>query len=103
MPSKALRYLGLARRAGAVVSGSYACTESMSKGRAHLLIIAEDTAPGSRKKLLKTAQKHRVETVDYGSGEELSHMTGTGGKRVFAITDEHFAEIILQEIHAETR
>ena len=34
----------------------------------------------------------------FGTMEDLSHMTGTVGKGIFAITDTNFAEVILKEI-----
>ena len=99
--TKTLRYLGLAKRAGRVVTGMDTCQRMMGKGRVALLIITEDTSPGSRKKAVSTAEGHGVRWVLYGTSEELSHMTGTKGKHIFGITDGPFGKTIMEAIEGE--
>ncbi len=100
MEDKALRLMGFARKAGHLVSGTNTCTLQMDRGRVHLLIIAEDISENGRKKIMKPVVRNNVRYVEFGEGEVLSHMTGTAGRSVFAVTDRHFAEVILQEIES---
>lgn len=100
MEDKALKLMGFARRAGRLVSGTNTCILQMDRGRVQLLIIAEDISENGRKKIMKAVSRNGVRYVDYGEGEVLSHMTGTAGRSVFAVTDRHFADTILQEIQS---
>ena len=97
---KVLRYLGLARRAGKAVSGVNTCTFSMNRGKASLIILAEDISEGSEKKIMKESRKSGTEFVKYGTIEDLSHAMGQSDRSVFAITDDQFAKTIRNEINA---
>lgn len=58
-----------------------------------------DLAENSIKKMISLARANiGVPYRVFGTMEELSHMTGTAGKGIFAITDTNFAEVILKEI-----
>ena len=70
----------------------------MEKKKVKLVILANDLAENSIKKMISLAGRYRVPYRIFGTMEDLSHMTGTVGKGIFAITDTNFAEVILKEI-----
>ena len=98
MKNKIESYLGFAARARALRGGSGTCSIVIKKGQAKLLIIAEDAAENTIKKMSGEAKARGVEYRIYGKADELGHITGQSGKTTFVITDEHFAECILSEI-----
>lgn len=98
MKDKLESYLGFARRSRNIIFGAGTCELMMNKGRVKYLIIAEDTAENTKKKLVSQAERMRVPYVVYGLSDELSRMTGNPGRSVFGITDEHFADIIRKQI-----
>ena len=95
---KLLSYMGFAARARKLASGYNTCVFTMEKGKVRLLIIAEDLAENSKKKMISAAGKYNVKYRIFGDSEEMSRMTGTAGKGIFGITDENFANVILKEI-----
>ena len=95
---KMLSYMGLAAKARKIVNGYNTCVFMMEKRRIRLLIIAEDLAENSKKKMISAANKLNVEYRIFGDSDEMSHMTGTEGKGIFGITDENFANVISKEI-----
>lgn len=97
MNRKVISYLGLARRAGKLRSGLNTCTFEMSKGRARLVILAEDISENARKKIMKEIRRYGVPCITCGTSEELSHAVGEQGRSVFAICDRGFAEAVLKE------
>ena len=101
MADKVLRYMGLAKRAGSLVSGVNTCTWAMSKGRASLIILAEDISENSEKKIMKEVRRSDTAFVKYGNISDLSHAVGQTDRSVFAITDDQFAKTILNEIMRE--
>ena len=100
---KTLSYMGFAKKAGALVTGSGTCEVMIKKGRVKLLLIAQDPAEGSQKKACSMADNNGVPYVIYGTSEELSHITGGGKKNIFGITDEGFATAIAAAIDKEKK
>ncbi len=95
---KMLSYMGFAAKARKIVNGYNTCVFTMEKRKVKLLIIAADLAENSKKKMISAASKFNVEYRVFGDSEEMSRMTGTAGKGIFAITDENFANVISKEI-----
>ena len=102
MRKKIFSYLGFAKKSGNLVAGVNTCTFAMAKGKVKLMILAEDISENSEKKIMKEIRKHGVRFVKYGSIDTLSHAAGTSGRSVFAVCDENFSKVILNEINGET-
>ncbi len=99
--NKTLRYIGLAKKAGCLVTGTNTSVFSMNRRKVSLVILPEDISENGRKKIMKTIRQTETPYVMYGKSEELSRAAGSPGRNVFSITDSHFAETILQEIERE--
>lgn len=72
-----LQYLGLARRAGQVVAGFEVVRQWVRRGKAALLVVAEDAAQGGRQKLQGLAPQLLV--VDLFDRFELGRALGRDG------------------------
>lgn len=101
MRSKLESYFGFARKSGNLVFGAGTCEMNMARGKVKLLIIAEDTAENTKKKLIAKAESAGVLCRVFGCADELSRMTGAAGRNVFAVTDSNFAKIIDEQIGLE--
>ena len=95
---KVFSYLGFAARSRNLVTGYNTCVLMMEKKRIKLLILTEDLADNTMKKMLQQCSRSNVEYRIFGHREQLSHITGQSDKGIFGITDRHFAEIICKEI-----
>ena len=95
---KLASYMGLAAKAGKIAAGTNTCIFTMAKGKAGLLIIAEDIADNSREKLMTAARQNEVEVRVFGQADDLAHYTGKYGAGAFCVTDSNFAEVIVQTI-----
>ena len=94
MENKVLSYMGFAAKARKLVTGYNTCIYMMEKRKIRLLILTEDLAENSVKKMVSAAEKHRVAYKIYGSREQLSKITGNVDKGIFGITDNNFAKVI---------
>lgn len=101
MKKKVISYLGFAKKSGNLVSGVNTCTFAMAKKKARLMILAEDISDNSEKKIMKEIRKYGIEYVKYGTRRELSHAVGAADRSVFAVCDENFKKVILDEINGE--
>ena len=99
MNRKIISYLGFAKKSGNLMAGVNTCTFAMAKGKVKLMILAEDISENSEKKIMKEIRRYGVRHVKYGSSDEMSHAIGSQGRNCFAICDENFSEVILNEIN----
>lgn len=94
MENKILSYMGFAAKARKLVTGYNTCIYMMEKRKIRLLILTEDLAENSVKKMVSAAEQHRVSYRIFGSKEQLSQITGNVEKGIFGITDDNFAKVI---------
>lgn len=96
--NKLLRYLGLAKRSGNLISGYNTCIHYINKNRIKLLIIANDASDNTKDKFTQLALSKKVNCVIWGKKDELSHAVGTDNRSVFGIIDENFASAVASEL-----
>lgn len=87
--------LGIARRSGNVSFGFEQVSQMMGKGKLKLVIISEDTAERTAKKIMQICQETRTPWIIYGDKEELSQAIGQYNKTVFGVKDKNIAKQLL--------
>jgi len=97
--------LGLARRAGAVEPGIDRTRSAVRSGRARLVVMASDGAPGQRAKVESLVRHTSIPVIVMGDGAELGAAVGTAALSALAVTDASFADAIractpTEETHA---
>jgi ribosomal protein L7Ae-like RNA K-turn-binding protein len=92
--NKALSRLGLARRAGKLVSGEELVLKAIRSGEAKLVVLAADASAGTRKKIADKCASYEVELLVGYSRLELGAAAGQPERVLFAVTDRGFAEMI---------
>ncbi|OAT85867.1 L7Ae/L30e/S12e/Gadd45 family ribosomal protein [Desulfotomaculum copahuensis] len=101
MSAKVQRLLGLARRAGQLVSGDTAVRQTVNRGRAHLLVLAGDAAPRTARAFQELASAAALPVIIFGSRAELGCLLGCPLRAVAVVTDRHLARGILAVIDGE--
>ena len=69
MRSKVMSYLGFAAKAGKIVNGYNTCMFMMEKKKVKLVILANDLAENSIKKMISLAGRYRVPYRIFGTME----------------------------------
>jgi ribosomal protein L7Ae-like RNA K-turn-binding protein len=90
-PRALLDLLGLATRARSVVAGTDSVRQAVRNGKALRVILAADTAPTQRQKLLPLLQARRVPHHLRFSQDELGSAMGRGPVAAVGFTDRNFA------------
>jgi len=98
MREKIHSYLGFSKRSGNLLTGYNTCIYAMGRKKIKLLILTEDLAENTIKKMIREAEKKKISYRIYGKSDEISQITGCAGRGIFGITDENFADIIVKEI-----
>ena len=95
-----LSFLGLAARAGAVVSGFDACKEALTSGQAHLVLTDGELSEAQREKLQNLCLQANVPLIGCSATMDLGYAIGRPGRKIVAITREGFAEKMIDVLNS---
>ena len=88
---KLANLLGLAQRAGRIISGEELTVKAIQEGKADLVFLAQDAAPNLIKKITDKSRYYQVEVSTVFSTLELSSAIGKA-RKVLAVTDAGFTK-----------
>jgi len=86
-------YLGLAQRAGKIAAGDTAAQEALRKGKAFLLVLAEDAAPQVQEEM-RTLAGDNTPVLMWPDKVDLGRIVGKSRRGAVALLDEGFAKAI---------
>jgi ribosomal protein L7Ae-like RNA K-turn-binding protein len=98
MKSKFFQLIGLALKAGKIVSGEEQVVMGIRQNKIRLVILAEDTAKNTMKKVTDKSASYQVPIVFIESRYQLGRAIGKEARVVVGVTDKGFADK-LKEIH----
>ena len=87
----ALRLVGLARRAGAVVPGTVAARRAVVRGEARLILMAGDASSVQLDKIRNVLKNRPIPRGTLGDRATLGAAVGRGPVSAVAVTAESFA------------
>jgi ribosomal protein L7Ae-like RNA K-turn-binding protein len=90
-PDRSPGLIGLAARAGALVSGVDNVREGIRSGRIRFVIVARDASQNSRGKVIPLLDAERVQWVERFDRAGLGRMVGREALSVVGVTDASFA------------
>jgi ribosomal protein L7Ae-like RNA K-turn-binding protein len=90
--------IGLAMKAGKVVSGEFATDKGVKAGKACLVIVSEDASDNTKKMFSNMCEFYKVPIFYFGTKEELGHSIGKAMRSSLAITDENFANSLIKHL-----
>lgn len=82
--------IGLAQRAGKLLSGEGNVESALRRGKVKMLILAEDASTNTKKVYQNMATGARVPLFLCGTKEELGSAIGKSQRSAVAITDSNF-------------
>lgn len=83
--------IGLAQRAGKVISGEELVVKAIQTGKAQLIFLANDTGPNVTKKITDKSNYYKVEVSTVFNALELSAALGKP-RKVVAVADAGFSK-----------
>ncbi len=92
--------LGLALRAGRLVSGEFSTEKAVKDGRARLVVVAADASDNTRKLFLDKCRSYSVPVRIYADKASLGKALGAEYRASCALTDEGFAKAVLERLDA---
>lgn len=95
---KVLMLLGLATKAGKLVSGEFMVEKALKEGTAFLVLVAEDASENTKKHFSDMCVYRNIPIRFYGEKEFIGKSVGKEFRANVALTDEGFAKSILKKI-----
>ncbi len=93
---KILSLLGLCRRAGKLISGQEKVESGIREGQALLVVIAADASDNTKKRFTDKCSFYEVPCYCVFTKEEIGQAIGYEERATLAVTDEGFADKIMQ-------
>ena len=90
--------IGMAMRAGCVVSGEVACENAVKGMKAHLVIVPTDASFNTKKLFSNKTTFYDIPYVEFGTKDALGHAIGKDMRSSVAIMDEGFAKAIITKM-----
>lgn len=106
MVNKVYSMIGLAEKAGNIVSGEFSTEKAIKSGKACLVIIASDASENTRKHFSDMCAYRNIPIWIYGNKEELGRAIGKEVRVNLAVTNKGMADSIrkrIEEADAELR
>jgi ribosomal protein L7Ae-like RNA K-turn-binding protein len=96
--AEALALLGIARRAGAVVTGTDATRRSLRKHDVRLVLLAQDGSQVQRRKVIPLAQAQGIPWKNLGDRAQLGSAVGEGPLTAVGVLKGGFAKSLLERL-----
>lgn len=94
---KALNLLGLAMRAGKLVTGSTAVIESLRRKKVKVIILASDLHPNTLEKVKRAGKADQAIIINAFSAAELAKAIGKK-RKVLGLADRGFSKALIKKI-----
>lgn len=91
--------LGIATKAGKIVSGFDSVVDCCKKNQVNLVIVANDISEKSRKEIKFVCDKYQVQLINFGDIETNSHSIGKQNRAIIGVCDKGFSKRILELIN----
>jgi len=89
-----LNFLGIVKKAGKLKVGETLCNEYIKRGKASLLIIAQDASERNKEHFIKLCEENKINYLIFGTKELLGRYIGKRDTGYIAITDYNMAKKI---------
>ena len=92
--------LGMAQRAGKIVSGEFAVQKTIASGKAAALIVAADVSERARETVLREAEQKGIPVYNLFTKEMLGRCLGKEYRAVAALMDRGFAKTLDERVRS---
>ena len=90
--------IGIAKKAGKIVSGAEQCEKEIRLNKSELIIIAKDISKTGEKAITNICTHYKVRYIMCLSKNELGRIVGAAGERtVVSVNDKGLADAILKK------
>ena len=98
MQNKIYMFLGLARKANAVIIGEESCLKAIRKKKVSFILIAQDTSDNTKDKIISSCNYHKVDYRMFGEKELIGKFIGKNITAIIGINNNGFVKKLVEMI-----
>jgi len=87
-----LGMIGLAMKAGKIITGEDGCEKAIRSGKAHLVLVATDASENTKKKFTDKTNFYKVPLHSLFTKETMAQAIGKQNRATIVIADDGFAK-----------
>jgi ribosomal protein L7Ae-like RNA K-turn-binding protein len=99
--NRVIGLLGMAQKAGKIVSGDVAVEQAVKSGKAKLILVAADASDNTRKYYFDKAKYYQIACLETLSKDQIGMAIGKPSRAGLAIVDNGFSKAILSALTSE--
>ena len=99
--SRIFSMLGIATKAGKVVSGEFSTEKAVKSNNAYVVIVAEDASDNTKKMFTNMCIFYHVPLQIFGTKESIGRAIGKQTRASLAVIDEGLANAVLKHFVSE--
>lgn len=92
-----LSMIGLARKAGNVVSGEFSTEKAIKERKARLVVVADDASDNTKKLFTNKCTYYNIPLYFYSDKDNIGRALGYEIRTSLAVTDEGFANALVKK------
>ncbi|OBZ16919.1 MULTISPECIES: ribosomal L7Ae/L30e/S12e/Gadd45 family protein [Bacillales] len=100
--NKSLSQLGMAMRAGKLITGDEIVLKAVRNKKVHLVILAGDASENTKKKFRDKCNTYGIQLAEAFDREQLGKAIGKPERVVLAVTDAQFGKMIASHLSHNT-
>lgn len=97
-----MNLISLATKAGQIAGGEFLTEQQVKRGKAALVVIADDASDNTKKKFRNMCDFYKVPICFCKDKDTLGHVMGKDSRAALAVLDEGFAKEIRKQMEAES-
>ncbi|WP_246240298.1 L7Ae/L30e/S12e/Gadd45 family ribosomal protein [Anaerocolumna sedimenticola] len=96
---KVFSYIGIAAKAGHLLSGEFMAEKTVKEGRAKLVIVAEDASDNTKKMFTNMCTYYKVPIYFFGEKTNLGHAIGKEFRASLVLLDQGLADAVEKQLN----
>jgi len=94
--NKFFQFLGIAKKAGKIVSGYNKCEDAITHRKVYLLIISEEVSENTKNKFNNYCLKYKIPVLSGSSKEDMGNYIGSSEINLIGISDKKIADQLIK-------
>ena len=94
--NKFFQFLGIAKKAGKIVSGYNKCEDAIVHRKIYLLIISEEVSENTKNKFNNYCLKYKIPILSGSTKEDMGNYTGSSEINLIGISDKKIADQLIK-------
>lgn len=96
--TKVLSYIGLATKAGKLLSGEFMTEKAVKEGKAKLVVVAADASDNTKKMFTNMCTYYKVPIYFFGDKTKLGHAMGKEFRASLVLLDKGLADAVEKQL-----